>query len=801
MPRGSGWARDARDGTTCYVEAEGRVQAKSDWDGLRGGTEGSTSSSTCRKRINRSKERTPEELQKAKEDASVANVLQEDEEYHHDNGTDVLVRLEYMSSVEVKNTMAVMYVGLLASICVLAVFHSVLHREGSKMMVQVGFQYANLAIASCLAMILILCIAFQASKEAALERANKTWDPKQKRFFRMAMGCQGLALVTNATHIASSIISIRRQCSAPFTEIVVMIYVQWVIIFAFMFVFDELAFGHIPLQQEQKVFYSKRSIWARWPHILVFVLAVGTATAMFADVLVKGNNSSGDTWLEVCKVIQEVGSYNCRKANDIFALETAVGVLVAVFFVVFLVYWGISWYRLRDCSWLEHRWKNITLRFLAYHTFTAYIVVLAYVAVNIWSQKGNCERLISLYYGFMGSTIIMTFWTLTFGYMFTPKVDEDYNDHFRQSVLMKFLWTECDIGSEIFWCHDPSTKDIEIDYGPFKSLDTQPVFSFETMIKLMWFSSLIYLDDGNPEEDFQGALKTALSLYNLTHYKVFYEPSLKVRAIVAWSSEDVVVTFRGTKEASNVLADVMLWRTKHPRVPNQGQTFLSRWIMQPLVHYGFLASFLSNRVGDKVVRLVYSLVVATGGRVNVRLTGHSLGGALATLCSYEIARGCGSMLSPDQIICYTYGSPCVGNYYLAREIEAEVPALWNVVNGVDMIALSGKFFGLYTHPGLNVMIDRKGDILVRPLFLEATLKHFFFTLSVTDHLLVNYISTALRICQRYPEAKRAFQYLLNRCPSMSAMFDRFDCTFARMNTNGTVEFFTESDQHTGDDNV
>jgi len=309
------------------------------------------------------------------------------------------------------------------------------------------------------------------------------------------------------------------------------------------------------------------------------------------------------------------------------------------------------------------------------------------------------------------------------------------------------------------------------------------------------------LDDGNPEEDFQGALKTALSLYNLTQYRVFYEPSLKVRAIVAWSSEDVVVTFRGTKEASNVLADVMLWRTKHPRVPNQGQTFLSRWIMQPLVHYGFLASFLSNRVGDKVVRLVYSLVVATGGRVNVRLTGHSLGGALATLCSYEIARGCGSMLSPDQIICYTYGSPCVGNYYLAREIEAEVPALWNVVNGVDMIALSGKFFGLYTHPGLNVMIDRKGDILVRPLFLEATLKHFFFTLSVTDHLLVNYISTALRICQRYPEAKRAFQYLLNRCPSMSAMFDRFDCTFARMNTNGTVEFFTESDQHTGDDNV
>ena len=801
MPRGSGWARDARDGSTCYVEAEGRVQAKAVWDGLRGGTDGSTSSRPCRKKTRRSGQRTPEELQRAKEDLAVANVIQEDEEYHHDDGADVLLRLEFMSNVEVKNTMAVVYLALLASMGTLVAFHSVLSREGSSMMVRMGFEYANLAIASCLAMALAMCIALQVSKEAALKRNNRIWDPKQRAFFRVAMGCQGLALVINTTHIVSSIISIVKQCSAPFTTTVVMLYIQWVIIFAFMFIFDELAFRHIPIRKEQKVFYRKRTVWARWPHIIVFVLAFGTATAMVADALVKYNESSEDTWLEVCKIIREGGAYTCQKVNEIFVLEIVAGVLVGMFFCVFVVYWGISWYRLKDCSWLEHRWKNITLRLLAYHTFTVYIVALAYVIVNIWTQKGNCERLTSLYSGFMGNTIIMTVWALSFGYMFTPKIDEDYNDHFRQNVLMKFLWTECDIGSEIFWCHDPSTKDMQIDYGPFKSLDTQPVFSFETMTKLMWFSSLIYLDDDNPEEDFQGALETALSLYNLTQYRVFYEPSLQVRAIVAWSNENVVVTFRGTKEASNVLADVMFWRTKHPRAPNHGQTFLGRWWMQPLVHYGFLASFLSNRVGDKVVRLVYSLVIAAGGRLNVRLTGHSLGGALATLCSYEIARGCGSMLSPDQITCYTYGAPCVGNFYLAQEIEAEVPALWNVVNGVDMIALSGKFFGLYIHPGLKVMIDRKGDILVRPSFLEVTLRHFFFTLSVTDHLLANYTSTALRVCQRYSEAKKAFQHLLHRCPTMSAMLDGLDWSFACIDTDGTVEFFPESDQHTGNNRV
>ncbi len=46
-------------------------------------------------------------------------------------------------------------------------------------------------------------------------------------------------------------------------------------------------------------------------------------------------------------------------------------------------------------------------------------------------------------------------------------------------------------------------------------------------------------------------------------------------------------------------------------------------------------------------------------------TGHSLGGAHATLCALDICRTLGSSLHPNHITCYTYGAPRVGNHAFA----------------------------------------------------------------------------------------------------------------------------------------
>ena len=90
-----------------------------------------------------------------------------------------------------------------------------------------------------------------------------------------------------------------------------------------------------------------------------------------------------------------------------------------------------------------------------------------------------------------------------------------------------------------------------------------------------------------------------------------------------------VVSFRGTAGPRDVITDSMAWR--------------SRWGPGGKVHAGF-----SRALGKIWPRLVLSL-----GERDARLlyTGHSLGGALATLAA--------TLVPPDAL--YTFGSPRVGD--------------------------------------------------------------------------------------------------------------------------------------------
>ena len=58
-----------------------------------------------------------------------------------------------------------------------------------------------------------------------------------------------------------------------------------------------------------------------------------------------------------------------------------------------------------------------------------------------------------------------------------------------------------------------------------------------------------------------------------------------------------------------------------------------------------------------------------------RVTGHSLGGALATLAALEARRACPDTTKLD-ISCYTFGAPRTGNHAFAREYNRAVPDTW-----------------------------------------------------------------------------------------------------------------------------
>lgn len=63
----------------------------------------------------------------------------------------------------------------------------------------------------------------------------------------------------------------------------------------------------------------------------------------------------------------------------------------------------------------------------------------------------------------------------------------------------------------------------------------------------------------------------------------------------------------------------------------------------------------------------------------VLTTGHSLGGAIATLAAYDIAKAFEGQLKPHQVQCYTLGAPRTGNAAFANDYNQVVPETWHII--------------------------------------------------------------------------------------------------------------------------
>ena len=72
----------------------------------------------------------------------------------------------------------------------------------------------------------------------------------------------------------------------------------------------------------------------------------------------------------------------------------------------------------------------------------------------------------------------------------------------------------------------------------------------------------------------------------------------------------------------------------------------------------------------------------------VLVSGHSLGGALASLCAldiqYNILDKCALSI---EIVCVTFGCPKVGNKYFVKSFNKRIPNYYNFRNGWDLICV------------------------------------------------------------------------------------------------------------------
>jgi esterase/lipase len=144
---------------------------------------------------------------------------------------------------------------------------------------------------------------------------------------------------------------------------------------------------------------------------------------------------------------------------------------------------------------------------------------------------------------------------------------------------------------------------------------------------------------------------------------IFSISGTDTQGFIASNSKQIVISIRGTSSFQDWLIDLDIMHAKNPFGPGY-------------VHQGFLEAF--NSIKD----IIDDYYKNNGKDKEIIITGHSLGGAVATL----IAAYLRSQKNCQKVMLYTFGSPRVGNKDFAAQFSTGFSfPYFRIVNNNDIV--------------------------------------------------------------------------------------------------------------------
>ena len=192
------------------------------------------------------------------------------------------------------------------------------------------------------------------------------------------------------------------------------------------------------------------------------------------------------------------------------------------------------------------------------------------------------------------------------------------------------------------------------------------------------------------------------------------------QAFLAVNEQFAVLAFRGTEVASVIDIETDA---------RAGKIFT----INGEVHKGFSEAY--NIIESEIKKHISALPED----LPLYITGHSLGAALATVCTQDLEH------TPDFqkriAACYTYGSPRVGDLKFDMEFKSPI---YRVVNTTDVVTVVPLRIMGYVHVGDERFLGRRDRDFRRPI--PVLLRTFLFLLTifklfvplVGDHAIVEY---------------------------------------------------------------
>ncbi|TMW68622.1 hypothetical protein Poli38472_006090 [Pythium oligandrum] len=289
-------------------------------------------------------------------------------------------------------------------------------------------------------------------------------------------------------------------------------------------------------------------------------------------------------------------------------------------------------------------------------------------------------------------------------------------------------------------------------------------FILNSQVEAFNFAHLVYASGNKKYDQDVNSIQKLVGDEDFTIAEVVHDATTDTHCFILTSESKIVVTFRGTLSKTNARTDLQssmalhlsarqLDLTKipsrHKRLPIRNTDTSKRTLWQrlcckrnpPKVHRGFYTAYLT--VADRVIRNVQKLMSAHSRPVLV--TGHSLGGALSVLCSFDIA----ARLRTANVTCTTFGCPRIGNHAFRKIYMHAVPATFAFVNASDVITKlppkTPKAFS-YASVGVVILINSFGNLVIEPNVLELEVLHRGY--STKAHSMKAYHLSLLRWCLR-----------------------------------------------------
>lgn len=413
---------------------------------------------------------------------------------------------------------------------------------------------------------------------------------------------------------------------------------------------------------------------------------------------------------------------------------------------------------LKNADYLKYRSKQIGFRFFMYHNITFYTI---YTSLYITLQLGLPNGV------------------AVWAYVTEPPKTSVFRTHSfgfgLKLMMLAYAWTEAYVNLPAdalgfrgwFTAQPPKgvgadTTELEpITYRKREPPSLHGVvsdvnincFVMQTHVTMFNFAWLVYYWDTPKVDNF----KLTQDVFKFSIAEYIKDAPTDTHVIVVDGEDRIVIAFKGTTSLKNLKTDVSMLHTAlrtlmpTPRPDGSGGSQTgpapaaaalvdSRIWRRAMVHQGFSIAY--GAIAPRLLAVLSDLQAAK--RRPVFLTGHSLGGALATVCSLDLFVALG--LTRREIFVSTFGSPRVGNRAFRELYDESVPVHWRMVVGPDVVAKLPKVG--YAHAGKKVLITVDGDLFMDPNSLELNLWSGD-SASILYHRKASYLLAMRAWCERH----------------------------------------------------